>query len=172
MAWNSEILADQANALAQVSAEHDPQTHTWGMFSWGDAPGGIGGGVGCFQWFDSCEDLLSFLTDYCPALYTSFEQESDWLAFRERLLMIAVSNEDAPMGSLDAFNSVLKGLLQIDWIGRFDELCASDEQFCSKLRSSFRDNSDTDESSILASNAPIQPEEIHAFCEMLQDYGF
>ena len=172
MSWNSEVLSDQANSLAQLSAERSPQTHTWGMFSWGDAPGAIGGGVGCFQWFDSCEELLSFLTDYSPALYMSFEQKKDWFTFRDRLRLIAASIEDEPMGGLDAFNNSLKGLLQIDWIGRFEELCASDKDFCCKLRVWFRNNADTDETSIVASNAPIQPEEIEAFCEMLREYGF
>ena len=30
MAWNPEVLSDQANSLAQLSAERDPQTHSWG----------------------------------------------------------------------------------------------------------------------------------------------
>ena len=102
----------------------------------------------------------------------SFEQEKDWFTFRDRLLLIADSIEDEPMGRLEAFNNLLKGLLQIDWIGRFEELCASDKDFCYKLRVWFRNNADTEGTSIVASNAPIQPEETEAFCEMLREYGF
>ena len=123
MSWNSELLTEQANTLTQTTSERDPRAYSWGLFSWGDAPPAIGGGTGCFQWFDSREELLAFLTDYSPALYMSFEQEEEWIGFRDRLRAIAESFEDEPLRSLATFNSVLKGLLQIDWIGGFEELC-------------------------------------------------
>ena len=166
------MLTEQANTFAQASAEHDPQTHKWGLFFWGDAPGGIGGGTGCFQWFGSCEELLAFLTDYSPALYMSFEQEKDWIEFRDRLRVISASINDEPLGSIDSLNSVLKGLLQIDWIGCFEDLCMREESFCCKVRGWFREQVDTDEAAIEASEMPIKPEELQAFCESLKEYGF
>lgn len=165
MPWDSDTLTEQANQLAQASAERDPRTCKWGLFSWGDAPGSVGGGFGCFQWFDSLEELLAFLTDFSPALYTSFEQEKDWIEFRDRLRAIAASSlEDELVKSLDEFNVVLKGLLQIDWIGRFEELCTGQASFCCKVRGYFRDTDDVDEGA-------IQTEEVQDFCETLQLYG-
>lgn len=172
MSWNSELLTEQANTLTQTTSERDPRAYSWGLFSWGDAPPAIGGGTGCFQWFDSREELLAFLTDYSPALYMSFEQEEEWIGFRDRLRAIAESFEDEPLRSLGTFNSVLKGLLQIDWIGGFEELCQGQESFCCKVRGWFRDPGDIDEAAIQASEAPIEPDELQDFCERLQEYGF
>lgn len=171
MTWNSELLTEQANTLIQTTAEHDPRVYSWGLFSWGDAPPAIGGGTGCFQWFDSREELLAFLTDYSPAVYMTFEQEEHWIGFRDRLRAIAASLEDEPLKSLVAVKSELKGLLQIDWIGRFEELCQGQESFCCKVRAWFRDPCTIAGSALQASEAPIQTEELHDFCERLQEYG-
>jgi len=144
MSWNSELLTEQANTLTQTTSERDPRAYSWGLFSWGDAPPAIGGGTGCFQWFDSRDELLAFLTEYSPALCMSLKQEEEWIGFRDRLRAIAASFEDEPLKSLVAVNSVLKGLLQIDWIGRFEELCQGQESFCCKVRGWFRDPGDID----------------------------
>ena len=172
MSWNSELLTEQAQAVVERTIGRDPQKHPWGLFFWGDAPGGIGGGVGCFQWFDSREELLAFVSDYSPALYCSFEEEDEWIEFRVRLRAIAKSFSDDSVRGLEEFNTVLKGLLQIDWIDSFDELCKGEESFCRKVRAWFRDADDIDEAEELSSQEAIDLEEVQDFIESLEQYGF
>jgi hypothetical protein len=67
-----EVLCATAEQVWQKQMEKDQQNQnedTWGMFSYGDAPPAIGGGMGVFCWFDSRDELLDFIVKtlpFCP----------------------------------------------------------------------------------------------------------
>lgn len=50
-------LSEEAQDVALAASEFVPKHESWGFESYGDASGGIGGGVGGFLWFDSREAL-------------------------------------------------------------------------------------------------------------------
>lgn len=53
-------LVEAANARWADDALREPKSKSWGMYSYGDAPPAIGGGMGAFTWFDSKTALLKF----------------------------------------------------------------------------------------------------------------
>ncbi|MEA5473347.1 hypothetical protein VB716_03840 [Synechococcus sp. CCY9201] len=169
MAWDPEALTQHCQEITSQSCDRDPRVFAWGLFAWGDAPPAIGGGVGAFQWFNSLEDVLEFVTDLSPAGYMTFEEE-DWLQLRDTLRKIAKEFQSSPRQSITDFNSQLKSLLQIDWIGSFEELLSGDEDFARKVRVSFREDW-IDQPSPTGSSRGIDSSETNEFIEFLDQYG-
>lgn len=168
MAWDPEQLTDQANELANNTASHNPGEYPWGVFAWGDAPPACGGGTGCFQWFASLQEALSFISDFSPAMYATFDEEPEWVELRDDLREITSRFEAEPEATLKALNQELKGLLQVEWIGTYDSLCNGMEEFPQKIREWYR-NRDEDGP---ADEPPITGSEEAEFRERLAEYGF
>ena len=168
MAWDPEQLTDEANELANNTAGRNPAEYPWGLFFWGDAPPACGGGTGCFQWFASLEETLSFISDFSPAMYGTFDEEPEWIKLRDALWAITSRFEADPGAALTALNQELKGLLQVEWIGTYDNLCNGMEAFPQKIREWYRERDEdgpTDE-------PPITGREEGEFRERLAEYGF
>lgn len=70
-----EKRSEVAKDVAQAASEHPPDSGTWGIYTYGDGPGGIGGGVGSFLWFESDTALFEFvsthLAHFAPVPITS-----------------------------------------------------------------------------------------------------
>jgi hypothetical protein len=75
MTWDPEALTEQCNDAMSESNSRNPLEFPWGLFSWGDAPPAIGGGVGAFQWFPQLDELLAFVTDLSPAGFATFDEK-------------------------------------------------------------------------------------------------
>jgi len=170
MTWNPEALQDQANHLACTTAQSDPRRNPFGLYFWRDAPPACGGGSGCFQWFESVEAALAYISDFSPALYITFDDEQEWISLNQTLSEIAKGFTADPQGTIDAFNIELKGLLQIDWIGSFKDLKASSSGFCSRIRQWFWDGKGEE----LPSNGDrhVSDTDVEAFILFLENYGF
>lgn len=169
MTWDPEALTEQCNEAMSESNSRNPLEFPWGLFSWGDAPPAIGGGVGAFQWFAELDELLAFVTDLSPAGFATFDEEEEWLEIRTRLRQAAEGFGVNPAAAIQAFNAELTSLLQIDWIGRLDDLMAGNEAFPLMVRARFR--GDWDDAPAQASLRPIQPEEQESFLAFLSEYG-
>lgn len=169
MTWDPEALFQRCSEAMCETSARNPLDFAWGLFAWGDAPPAIGGGVGAFQWFKDLPELLAFVSDLSPAAFMTFDEEADWQEFRDSLRQIAAGYEAQPEESLLAFNKELTSLLQIDWIGRFDNLLDGDGLFPLKVRAHFRD--DWDDSPAQASIEAIKEDERQSFLEFLDDYG-
>ena len=169
MAWDPEQLTEQANDSLRRSHEADPELSPWGLYSWADASPACGGGVGAFQWFDSIDDVLAWVTDLSPAVFTSFDEEDEWLIFRAGLRQIAQGFLENPEQGLKQFNAQLKGLHQIDWIGAWPDLVSGPDAYCQKIRRHFREGLDSEKPD--ESSSAIKPDEVGKFRQFVEDYG-
>ncbi len=143
--FDPEQLTEAANQQLIVSAQRDPRVYTWGLFAWGDAPAACGGGVGCFQWFATADEALAFLSDYSPAMYCTFDDEEEWLLLRQRLRQITAQWPGNPAEAQAAMNAELSGLLQVDWMCSYDELCEGKSAFSRKILRAFAEEEGADE---------------------------
>lgn len=143
--FDPQQLTEAANQQLILSSQRDPREYNWGLFAWGDAPPACGGGVGCFQWFATASDALAFVSDYSPAMYCTFDEEEEWLLLRQRLRKIAAQWPDNPTEAIEAMNAELRSLLQIDWMGSYDELCDGSTPFSRRIRQAFAEEEGNDE---------------------------
>lgn len=170
MTWDPDLLTDQAHDAMQRTSSADPEQHPWGLFAWGDAPPACGGGVGAFQWFSSLQELLAWVSDLSPAAFTTFDEETDWLEFRDRLRRIIQGFRDDPLSCLQRLNAELKGLLQLAWIGQWTDLLSSPEAYPQQIRQQFR-GEDDDASRPEPVDQAISPTELANFRRFVQAYG-
>ena len=169
MAWDPEALTERANEAMSIASSRDPQQFSWGVFAWADGPPACGGGVGAFLWFDELAELLAFLTDLAPAAFMTFDDEAEWLELRERLRRTASSLENKPDGAIADLNAELTSLLQIDWVGRLEQLLSGDSLFAIKVRARFRN--DWEDKPEPVNTIAISQEEMQEFLEYLSEYG-
>ena len=168
MAWDPELLTEQAMQAMQESSRLEPTLYPWGVFSWGDAPPACGGGVGGFQWFASLNDLLAWVTDLSPASYMTFDDEGEWLAYRDDLRETGKSFSNNPQDTLNDLNVKLRGLLQIDWIGVWQDLLVSTDPYPQLIRQRFRNDWDSEDP---FSTTQIPDDELEAFLDFVREYG-
>lgn len=164
-------MSDSYLEIGEVAHQRDPREFPWGYFSYGDAPGGIGGGTGLILWFASHREMLDFFLHH--------ELESHWLenadederaeVLREvRTALEPLSESKSGLQSaLAAANEPLRNLVQLTWWGRFEELVSGSGEFAMHLRSFFRSD-DSDEE---GRSSPITDAELSDFVESLQEYG-
>jgi hypothetical protein len=169
MTWDPEALTERCNHMMGETNSRNPLDFPWGLFSWADAPPAIGGGVGAFQWFQSLDELLEFVTDFSAAGFASFDEEEEWLGLRDKLRQIAAGFANNPHAAITAFNAELISLLQLDWIGRLEDLQSGDGPFPLTLRARFRD--DWDDTPAAPSQEPIKEDERSSFLLFLSNYG-
>lgn len=170
MVWDPEALTKRADEAMSIASSRDPQQFTWGVFAWADGPPACGGGVGAFLWFAEREELLAFIADLAPAGFMIFDDEAEWLELRERLRRTASSLEAKPEDAIANLNAELTSLLQIDWVGRLEQLVCGDSPFAIKVRA--RSRNDWEDNPEPMNSIAISQEELQAFLEYLSEYGF
>lgn len=140
--------------------------NAWGMFSWGDAPPAIGGGIGAFQWFPSKEKLFAYISDHAVLMWKDFEEQEEYEKLCE-LLRQAIGKLEEDREDLDRINQNIRGLFQVEWIGSFRELTSSSNHFPLKVREYFYELEE-----VQASLAPpIEQTDLAKFSESLEEYG-
>jgi hypothetical protein len=55
---------DKATQALQVAYQRLPPEHPWGYFHYMDGPPAAGGGVGCFGWFVTRDEILTFIAGH------------------------------------------------------------------------------------------------------------
>ena len=168
--WDQEQARARETAEEIVNNSYTNPTlihqNAWGMFSWGDAPPAIGGGIGAFQWFISRENLLAFISDHAVLMWKDFGDKDEFESLRGSLRQ-AVDELGEDGEGLDRFNQNVRGLFQIEWIGTFDELATSDSQFAAKVRAYFHETEGDQDSYV----PPIEQKDLAKFSESLEEYG-
>ena len=76
-----------------------------------------------------------------------------------------------------ALQEALSGVQSLDWIGTFEDLCKSSDEWSAEVRSNFREFSDEDaelseEDGLDHSARRIEPDEVDDFVTYLLEYGF
>jgi hypothetical protein len=158
----------EATAIAEAAAERAPLKNTWGIFSYGDAPAAIGGGVGCFLWFKGREQLLEFVANQLTFLAPG-RADIDPGRVLSAVKQIVRQVEDGHLTIADAIpqlNSALRHFSQIEWIGTFEGLIAGSGDFERGLRRWYREHRGTD-----LTDTVITAKELKAFRTAIAEYG-
>ncbi|MEI6745871.1 MAG: hypothetical protein WCL34_07910 [Methylococcaceae bacterium] len=130
---------------------------SWGIFSYNDAPAAFcGGGSGCFCWFNSKEDMFKFFTSE-----DIIGEDADMSKITNKILRDEIGIDDGVM----QINQELKGIIQIQWIGQFEQLCNGNNDYAKEVIEQFRQSLNNDRFT------PINQSEISAFKEFLEEYG-
>lgn len=157
--FDGQSLTAQALEHLEASVDRDPRDCSWGLFAWGDAPPACGGGVGAFQWFESQEELMAFISEWSTPCFMTFDDEAEWRSQCERLSAILSGWNQDSAATLAELNAELKGLLQIDWIGGFAHLESSQDGFCLQVQAAF------------AEADPAGVDDGDAWVDFLETYG-
>lgn len=164
-----EARVEAAEASWQDVQHGRPDGHLWGFFSYGDAPGAIGGGIGSFVWFMDRESMLRFIATtlpYSPPGKAALDPDQ-----------IAV-NTEAVVAQLQAgtisdsegivqLNPVLRTCSQITWMGTVDDLLHGDHPYALEVRQAFRDDDENE-----PTGEPVRDAEREDFFDFLEEWGF
>jgi hypothetical protein len=144
---------------------------TWGMFSYGDAPAGIGGGTGCFMWFATREGMLEFVTDVFPFSPPGPNGSDELAVVREvkRIIEQLLAGQLSGEGGRELLNRALQHYSQIEWWGTFDALCSGQHLYAQKVIQYFRESLGSSHKADI--HTPIKVGEIESFKAFLQDFG-
>jgi hypothetical protein len=161
-----EEATQRASEVADVRI---PEPSSWGFFSYGDAPGAIGGGVGSFLWVDDEADLVPFLAEHLTFLAPGMASIDPGRVDREvHERLRGVTPEEAGSAEfLQGLNEILHHFSQVEWIGKLDELMRGSGDFPCRVRERYR----SDVESEGAPTDPIPDEELDAFREQIRQYG-
>ncbi|GHF12530.1 hypothetical protein GCM10017044_03110 [Kordiimonas sediminis] len=141
----------------------------WGMYSYGDAPGALGGGFGSFVWFATQPELLKFISEtlpYAPPGPSSSDENEVALSVN-RIVSELDSCQRTLLESIEQLNGALKAYSQITWIGTYGDLKASGNAFAVTVRSEFREFNDDS----VNEGRPVSNDEQADFLEFLSTYG-
>lgn len=151
----------------------EPTDEHWGMFSYGDAPGALGGGFGAFAWFDDRASLLSFVEDVLPFSPRGPGNE-DPIPVADA---VAAVIEDIRRNALpleqgrQKLNEELVGCSQIEWWGTFRELRGGVSPYSRELIKSFRQHIMDEENIKDVSVDPVRDKELDDFKDYISTYG-
>lgn len=169
---------ERAEKNWQSATQGAPGDKTWGFYSYGDAPAGIGGGFGVFVWFPDRAAMLDFIADTLPYVQPG-QSDKDWGEVAGQTEAIAQELKDGTTddtAGIERLNRALVTFSQIEWMGTFDQLAASNETFPAAVRASFFDEDSTEELQPETADArdavdPIPADRLQEFREFLLDWG-
>tara|TARA_B110000263_G_C15194992_1_gene457872 strand:- start:217 stop:741 length:525 start_codon:yes stop_codon:yes gene_type:complete len=172
-----QISDDKFDSLANESEQKYiieysyaiPESSTWGVLTYGDAPGGIGGGVPGFLWFPAKEDMFDFIGRLLP-YYPPGPASADLTKICETTTHIVSQWSDGEItmeSALSQLNIALKRHSQIDWCGQFEELLSGDTEIAKSVRSQHNSVNEEGEED----DRVITADEQQEFIEILQQYG-
>jgi len=145
-----------------------PDDQDWGMYTYGDASGAMGGGVGAFVWFRSRDELMGFvgghLTFFAPGPH-DIDPGRVAGEVRDIVDQIAAGEVRAAAG-LERLNASLKHFAQIPWWGQLSELEAGDTEYSRNLRDEFREFEELE-----GKDLALKEGEHQAFLQFLSEYG-
>lgn len=163
--------SDEADQAWEKLSDQDPIPESWGMFSYGDAPGAIGGGFGAFVWFADRDQLLSFIESVLP-FSPPGPCNRDPLAVEASVRAVISAQREGEVSAdvaREQLNSVLRGFSQIEWWGTFKDLCGGTDAYAAKVIAAFRE--DCADEGVAARGGSVSRDELEEFKEFLTTYG-
>ena len=152
------------------AAAQKPKPTSWLMFTYGDAPAAIGGGVGCFFCFKSKPEMLAFVDEYITWVAPGpAAADHDAVQLQvHRIVARATKGTSSLPAVRKRLNSALKTFSQIPWWGTLRDLCRNRDKFSIDVRISFRDQH---EDVSPRPSRPIGKSELKEFLQFLEFYG-
>ncbi len=141
------------------SFEKEPASYSWGFFAYDDAPGAAGGGAGNFSWFDSKQELVSFLAKF-PLLAHSAETIDTDRFVEAKNFLASVAPDNFDQKAVDELNKINAGVEQIQWFGQLDDLLSGESEFVKGMRAFFS-----------KSSKKLAKSQIPEFAEFLRKWG-
>jgi len=163
-----EGLIKEAGAAWEAANTEPGSDDWWGIYSYGDAPGAIGGGVGSFVWFPTRAKALQFVGNVLPYSPPG-RSDMDWSAVASETASIV---EEIERGEIDdelgrtRLNLALRTFSQIEWFGTFSDLTSGSHPYAHKVRADYREDEGGSEG---ADRIPAA--EIDEFKQFLAEYG-
>lgn len=149
-------MSDIAQMLCKTE---EISANSWGMFSYGDGPMSCCGcGIGSFGWFNSKSDMFRFLVSE-----EIIGEDADISGITNKILSDEISLDDG----IRQINQELEGIIQVSWIGQFQNLCNGADDYAKEVISNFRQID-----FIEHKFKPIDESEVSSFKEFLETYGF
>ena len=162
----------------EAAQQRDPRTCKLGFFGKDDGECGPGGLV----WFTTLAQFKLFVATVLPTVTLDQDADDDAAddesTYSESCKALRALLQ--PIRTVDEISipviKTINGLLieqSIQWVGTFDTLCNSDDEWCAQVREQFTReplNEDTDEENV--HGGPILPTEVEGFLEYLKEYGF
>ena len=166
-----ERRTKQAGEVAWTAEDEPPTKKSWGFFSYGDAPAGIGGGIGQFQWYKSREEMLEYIRRHLTFLMPGQSSIDPGRVAREvEETVAAFSGQEEDLESLrQKLNTILRTFSIIDWWGTLAELLQSDETFPTSVRSWYREVRSEGEEE--GTDEPIADNELDEFLTEISEFG-
>jgi hypothetical protein len=143
----------------EISFEKEPASYSWGFFAYDDAPGAIGGGAGNFSWFDSKQELVSFLAKFPLLVHSSDTLDTERFVEAKKFLA-SVTPDNFDQKSVDELNKINAGVEQIQWFGQLDDLLSGETEFAKGMRAFFSKSSEH-----------LAKSQIPEFAEFLRKWG-
>ena len=143
----------------EKSFEREPTSYSWGFFAYDDAPGAVGGGPGNFSWFDSKQELVSFLAKF-PLLAHSCETSNSERFAEAKDLLASITVEDFDQNAVERLNKLNSGVEQIQWFGQLNDLLSGETEFAEGMRKFFSGTSEK-----------LSKSRIPEFAEFLRNWG-
>lgn len=161
-----EQRVEQANTNWESATQGDPKDFTWGFFSYGDGPAGMG--FGSFAWFPDRTSMFDFIANTLP--YSPGGQATrDWhvvASDTSRIVEQLKAGQLSDREGITQLNAVLWSFSRIKWLGTFDELKTSNDEYACQVRRAFLDADDED-----VTPDVVGPEQERAFREFLNGWG-
>ena len=125
----------EAREVAARAQGLEPEIETWGMESYGDASGVMGGGVGGFLWFESREELFDFVGRLLAYL-SPWAQRLDTEDMARGAAAVVAQVESGELDiqeGMEALNHILSGSTQLRWWGQLKDLLDADDEFAREV---------------------------------------
>ncbi len=165
-----QAMEEAANARWSDDALRQPKSSSWGMYSYGDAPPAIGGGMGAFTWFDSRTALLNFVAEVLP-FSPPGPGNSDPLTIAAKVqdVLSGVSTGVLHLEkALSELNVILRSYSQIEWIGTFKDLKEGNGAYARKMVQEYRQSRGLP---VGAAPIAVSRSQVQDFKDFLAEYG-
>ncbi len=165
-----DALVEAAEARWDDEALTQPKSTSWGMFAYGDAPAGIGGGVGSFIWFDNKTALFKFVAEVFP-FSPPGPSSSDPLAVAASIQALLSDFKTQPTEIekiRKKLNLILRSYSQIEWIGTYKDMKSGNGPYPKKIIQAFRRSRDLP---IGTKPVAVSRSQIQDFKDFLAEYG-
>jgi hypothetical protein len=164
-------LSQEAETVAYAASCLHPENGSWGIESYGDAPAGIGGGMGGFLWFESREELLDFVGRLltfsspgpCSVDHGRVAREAADIVNQVRSGALSMDE------GMDHLNKALRRFSQLRWWGQLQDLLDGERHFEKEIRAWARSGLAGDDTE--KDTSPIEPSELDHFVISLREYG-
>ena len=139
MDLDERIEKAEAKWQQHYSSEEALPSNPWGFFSYRDAPGAIGGGVGAFVWFATRNEALDFIAEVLP-FSPPGSSTADWDAVATDTRQIVDKMKAGTLDDSDgvaALNKSLRTFSQISFFGHEQSILIGDGKFPRSLRAQY-----------------------------------